>query len=211
MALESLICGYNLSIFYLTVTSSDQDRSCILLLRLQAAGGSWRWIHCVLQVKDATEATTSSTSNAASNTSTQQHQQQQQSNNGHVPQPPPLPPNPQRHHNPNNIHQHQSPPSVAGQQQNHAATPTHSTNPTSSTVSPGGAQTPQQQGSSQQPVIVATNQVLGDREAGVLRSNTWLYHYYTMQSKLQYGLAYDAHAQRVHAYYPQVMTYHVSY
>ncbi|KAG7170482.1 hypothetical protein Hamer_G032049 [Homarus americanus] len=28
-----------------------------------------------------------------------------------------------------------------------------------------------------------------------------------MQSKLQYGLAYDAHAQRVHAYYPQVMTY----
>ncbi|KAK8734419.1 hypothetical protein OTU49_017447, partial [Cherax quadricarinatus] len=40
-----------------------------------------------------------------------------------------------------------------------------------------------------------------------LRANSWLYHYYTMQSKLQYGIAYDAHAQRVHAYYPQVMTY----
>ncbi|ROT69970.1 Neuronal PAS domain-containing protein 4 [Penaeus vannamei] len=85
------------------ITTSEQDRSCIVLLRLQAAGGTWRW--------------------------------------------------------------------------------------------------------SQQPVIVATNQVLGEKEAAVLRANSWLYHYYTMQSKLQYGLAYDTHAHRVHAYYPQVMTY----
>ncbi|KAJ9592142.1 hypothetical protein L9F63_001370, partial [Diploptera punctata] len=47
---------------------------------------------------------------------------------------------------------------------------------------------------SQQPVIVCTNQVLGEREASVMRANSWLYHYYMVQSKLQYGLAYEAHA-----------------
>ncbi|PSN40833.1 hypothetical protein C0J52_25871 [Blattella germanica] len=47
---------------------------------------------------------------------------------------------------------------------------------------------------SQQPVIVCTNQVLSEREASVMRANSWLYHYYMVQSKLQYGLAYEAHA-----------------
>ncbi|XP_065165039.1 PAS domain-containing protein cky-1 isoform X2 [Atheta coriaria] len=44
----------------------------------------------------------------------------------------------------------------------------------------------------QQPIIVCTNQVLSDAEAAVMRTNTWLYHYYSIQNKLQYGLAaYD--------------------
>lgn len=60
-------------------------------------------------------------------------------------------------------------------------------------------------GSQQQSIIVATNQVLGEREAAVLKANTWLYHYYSMQSKLQYNMNYDA--QRVQAYYPQMMQY----
>lgn len=33
-----------------------------------------------------------------------------------------------------------------------------------------------------------------EREATVMRANSWLYHYYMVQSKLQYGLAYEAHA-----------------
>jgi hypothetical protein len=33
-----------------TVTQSEQDRSCILLIRLQRRNGDWLWIHCVLQV-----------------------------------------------------------------------------------------------------------------------------------------------------------------
>nr|CAD7200844.1 unnamed protein product [Timema douglasi] len=32
-----------------------------------------------------------------------------------------------------------------------------------------------------------------EREAAVMRANSWLYHYYMVQSKLQYGLAYEAH------------------
>lgn len=27
-----------------------------------------------------------------------------------------------------------------------------------------------------------------EKEAGVMRANSWLYHYYSVQSKLQYGL-----------------------
>ncbi|XP_073982530.1 neuronal PAS domain protein dysfusion isoform X2 [Rhodnius prolixus] len=85
------------------ITQSEQDRSCILLIRIQRRNGDWLWIHCVLQVKDNME-------------------------------------------------------------------------------------------NSQQPLIVATNQVLSETEAGVMRVNSWLYHYYTVQSKLQYGLAYEPHA-----------------
>ncbi|OXA61170.1 Neuronal PAS domain-containing protein 4 [Folsomia candida] len=88
------------------ISQSDQEKSCILLLRMETRGGEWLWVHCVLQVKDGTD----------SNSSSQPH-------------------------------------------------PTQS-------------------------VIVATNQVLSEREAGVMRANSWLYHYYTVQTKLQYGLAY---------------------
>ncbi|CAH1153565.1 unnamed protein product [Phaedon cochleariae] len=57
--------------------------------------------------------------------------------------------------------------------------------------------------SNQQPVIVCTNQVLSEAEAAVMRTNGWLYQYYSAQSKLQYGLAYDAgHAARL-VYYPE--------
>ncbi|CAB0004429.1 unnamed protein product [Nesidiocoris tenuis] len=40
-------------------------------------------------------------------------------------------------------------------------------------------------------VLIAVN----ESEAAVMRVNSWLYHYYTVQSKLQYGLAYDPAAQ----------------
>ncbi|XP_066248650.1 PAS domain-containing protein cky-1 isoform X1 [Euwallacea similis] len=46
--------------------------------------------------------------------------------------------------------------------------------------------------SNQQPVIVCTNQVLSEAQASVMRSNGWLYHYYAVQNKIHYGLAYDA-------------------
>ncbi|XP_071514138.1 uncharacterized protein [Panulirus ornatus] len=144
------------------ITTSEQDRSCILLLRLQAAGGTWRWVHCVLQVKDAADPNQQGSQGSGSGTSSS-------STN---------------------------------------SSSTSSSSGTSSSSSNGSSQQQQQQQQQQtQPVIVATNQVLAEKEASVLRANSWLYHYYTMQSKLQYGLAYDAHAQRVHAYYPQVMTY----
>uniref|UniRef100_A0A6A7G439 Neuronal PAS domain-containing protein 4-like n=1 Tax=Hirondellea gigas TaxID=1518452 RepID=A0A6A7G439_9CRUS len=156
------------------ITSSDQERSCILLLRLQAAGGAWRWVHCVLQLKDAqeTNSTTASAGTAAASSSS-------------------------------------ATTTTTTTTQTAAAT---SATITPQTATPAGTtetsqQSQQQQATStqQQPIIVATNQVLSEREAAVLRSNTWLYHYYTMQSKLQYGLAYEA--QRVHAYYPQTMPY----
>lgn len=41
--------------------------------------------------------------------------------------------------------------------------------------------------STQQSVIVCTNQVLSAHEAPVMQANSWLYHYYMVQSKLQYG------------------------
>ncbi|XP_041451057.1 hybrid signal transduction histidine kinase B isoform X2 [Drosophila obscura] len=46
--------------------------------------------------------------------------------------------------------------------------------------------------STQQPVIVCTNQVLNDREASVMLANSWLYHYYTVQSKIQFGMPLDS-------------------
>uniref|UniRef100_A0AAG5CY70 Uncharacterized protein n=1 Tax=Anopheles atroparvus TaxID=41427 RepID=A0AAG5CY70_ANOAO len=47
------------------------------------------------------------------------------------------------------------------------------------------------QDSNQQSVIVCTNQVLSDREASVMLSNSWLYHYYTVQSKMQFGIPFE--------------------
>lgn len=84
------------------ITQSEQDRSCILLIRMQKRCGNWLWIHCVLQVKDNME-------------------------------------------------------------------------------------------NNQTPIIVSTNQVLSEREALLLRSNSWLYNYYMVQNKLQYGLSYEPH------------------
>ena len=149
-----------------TVTSSDQERSCILLLRLQAAGGAWRWVHCVLQLKDAQDASVAANAATTNNTATTS--------------------------------------GIATSSASVTATATSQ----SGQSAPTASQTVPPTGQSQQPIIVATNQVLSEREAAVLRGNSWLYHYYTMQSKLQYGLAYEA--QRVHAYYPQVMPYQVS-
>lgn len=55
----------------------------------------------------------------------------------------------------------------------------------------------------QQPVIVCTNQVLSDAEAAVMRTNSWLYHYYSVQNKLQYGIAYDVGPSSRLLYYPE--------
>ncbi|XP_063622987.1 PAS domain-containing protein cky-1-like isoform X2 [Cydia splendana] len=83
------------------ITQSEQERSCIALLRLQRRSGQFLWVHAVLQLKDNLD-------------------------------------------------------------------------------------------NSQRPVIVCTNQVLSEQEATVMKANPWLYHYYAVQSKLHYGLAYEA-------------------
>ncbi|XP_034661995.1 uncharacterized protein LOC117897334 [Drosophila subobscura] len=83
------------------ITQSEQDRSCILLLRMQRSSAEYTWVHVVLQVRDSPDST-------------------------------------------------------------------------------------------QQPVIVCTNQVLNDREASVMLANSWLYHYYTVQSKIQFGMPLDS-------------------
>ncbi|XP_017779563.1 PREDICTED: neuronal PAS domain-containing protein 4 isoform X2 [Nicrophorus vespilloides] len=57
--------------------------------------------------------------------------------------------------------------------------------------------------SNQQPVIVCTNQVLSEAEALVMKTNSWLYHYYSVQNKLQYGLAYDVGPPTRLLYYPE--------
>ncbi|KAF2367931.1 PAS domain [Trinorchestia longiramus] len=164
------------------ITSSEQERSCILLLRLQAAGGSWRWVHCVLQLKDAQETNTNTTASAS--TSATSTTAVAAATIAPTPQPP-IPPS-----------------STAVPAPNVEASPSTSN---AQAAQPSQSQATPTLQNQQQPIIVATNQVLSEREAAVLRSNSWLYHYYTMQSKLQYGLAYEA--QRVHAYYPQVMPY----
>lgn len=41
----------------LAVTQSEQERSCIILLRLQDSAGRWLWVHVVLQIKDGTDTT----------------------------------------------------------------------------------------------------------------------------------------------------------
>ena len=152
-----------------SVTSSDQERSCILLLRLQAAGGAWRWVHCVLQLKDAQE-----TSATISDTQTESQKKEIEPSSATEKRPPSEQPQP---------------------------SPSDSLTQTQATTESTTSQVP----NSQQSIIVATNQVVGEREAAVLRANPWLYHYYSMQSKLQYNLAYEA--QRVQAYYPQMMQY----
>ena len=55
------------------------------------------------------------------------------------------------------------------------------------------------------PVIILTNQILSTEEAAVMKANSWLYHYYMVQSRLQYGLAYGAHSPTLGAlYYPHM-------
>uniref|UniRef100_A0A6A7G6S6 Neuronal PAS domain-containing protein 4-like n=2 Tax=Hirondellea gigas TaxID=1518452 RepID=A0A6A7G6S6_9CRUS len=156
------------------ITSSDQERSCILLLRLQAAGGSWRWVHCVLQVKDAQESGAAAVTEAAglSNRTKELESSADKSSSLGSTDAAAIPKQPQ----------------------------------TSTNASENSPNAQQQTGlPSHQSIIVATNQVLGEREAAILRSNTWLYQYYSMQTKIQYNLAYEA--QRVQAYYPQMMQY----
>lgn len=38
-----------------TVTQSEQERSCIALLRLQRRSGQFLWVHAVMQLKDNLE------------------------------------------------------------------------------------------------------------------------------------------------------------
>lgn len=45
-------CSVNISIFIL-VTQSESDRSCICLVRLQQAEGTWLWCHTVIQLREA--------------------------------------------------------------------------------------------------------------------------------------------------------------
>ena len=56
------------------------------------------------------------------------------------------------------------------------------------------------------PVILCTSQILSLGEATVMRANSWLYHYYMVQSRLQYGLAYGAHSPAALSslYYPHM-------
>ncbi|CAG0883614.1 unnamed protein product [Cyprideis torosa] len=82
-----------------SLTQSEQERSCIMLLRYQTRYGNWIWVHCVMQVKENVEG-------------------------------------------------------------------------------------------SQDPIVVITNQVLRSKEATVMKNNSWLYHYYSVQNKMQYGFTY---------------------
>lgn len=43
-----------------------------------------------------------------------------------------------------------------------------------------------------------------------MRANTWLYQYYSLHSKMHYGLAYEAHPSRLPTYYSAMMPYHPS-
>ena len=43
-----------------------------------------------------------------------------------------------------------------------------------------------------------------EREAKVMKANSWLYHYYMVQSRLQYSLAYGGQSpSALAAFYPQ--------
>lgn len=51
-----LIHYTNIIFLWFTVTQSEQDRSCILLVRMQKRSGDFLWVHVVLQVRDGHEA-----------------------------------------------------------------------------------------------------------------------------------------------------------
>ncbi|CAG7724242.1 unnamed protein product, partial [Allacma fusca] len=38
------------------ISQSEQEKSCILLLRLRTRSSEWLWIHCVLQVKEGQDS-----------------------------------------------------------------------------------------------------------------------------------------------------------
>ncbi|XP_053203183.1 uncharacterized protein LOC128387918 isoform X2 [Panonychus citri] len=103
------------------ITQSEQEKSCILLLRLETINHQWIWVHSVLQIKDSNDT-------------------------------------------------------------------------------------------SQQPIIVCTNQVLSEKEATVMRANNWLYQFYSLHSKMHYGLTgYENHptsAARLTSLYHQHSTAH---
>jgi len=40
-----------------SVIQSEQDRSCILLVRMQRSSGEYTWVHVVLQVRDSPDST----------------------------------------------------------------------------------------------------------------------------------------------------------
>lgn len=42
--------------FLSIVTQSEQDRSCILLVRMQSQNGEFIWVHAVLQVRDGQDS-----------------------------------------------------------------------------------------------------------------------------------------------------------
>lgn len=61
MILDSLDCALRRETlrspnFAPAVTQSEQERSCILLVRLQTSRSGWLWIHAVLQVKDGSDS-----------------------------------------------------------------------------------------------------------------------------------------------------------
>ena len=45
--------------------------------------------------------------------------------------------------------------------------------------------------------------IFSEREAAVMKANSWLYHYYMVQSRLQYSLAYGGQSPTsLAAFYP---------
>ena len=57
-----------------------------------------------------------------------------------------------------------------------------------------------------QQIIIIPNTSVTKKPTKVMRANSWLYHYYMVQSRLQYGLAYGAHSPAALSslYYPHV-------
>jgi hypothetical protein len=54
------------------------------------------------------------------------------------------------------------------------------------------------------PIVVNIFQYFSEREAKVMKANSWLYHYYMVQSRLQYSLAYGGQSpSALAAFYPQ--------
>lgn len=41
-----------------------------------------------------------------------------------------------------------------------------------------------------------------EKEAAVMKANSWLYQFYSLHSKMHYGLAYEPHSTRLPTYYP---------
>uniref|UniRef100_A0A182QVV3 PAS domain-containing protein n=1 Tax=Anopheles farauti TaxID=69004 RepID=A0A182QVV3_9DIPT len=135
------------------ITQSEQDRSCILLVRMQRRQSDFLWVHVVLQVRDGQDS----------------NQQSVIVCTNQVLRPP------------GHIHRATN----RSSKQYHRSI----VRPDRRSIEFGIREA--LAGGPFDRACEREQSMLSDREASVMLSNSWLYHYYTVQSKMQFGIPFE--------------------